>query len=136
MKHGENKRKNLDFIQLIITRMGANSFLLKAWAVTLVAALFAIGGKDTNPDLYYLAFLPIVVFWLLDGYYLHTEKLYRELYKKVAKIDEADIDFSLDPSEFKDSIRISWLRSLFTVTEFGFYFPMIVFTALAIYLIR
>ena len=31
----ENKRKHLEFIQQVITRMNANSFLIKGWAVTL-----------------------------------------------------------------------------------------------------
>jgi hypothetical protein len=34
--------KHLEFIQNAITRMATNSFWLKGWAVTLVAATFAL----------------------------------------------------------------------------------------------
>lgn len=136
MKHGENKRKHLDFIQLTITRMGANSFLLKAWTVTLVAALFAIGNKDAVTNIYYLSFLPILVFWILDSYYLHIEKMFRLLYDSVRAIDEQDIDFSLRTEAYTDSIKASWLRCMFTVTEVGFYLPLTILTTLAIYIVR
>jgi hypothetical protein len=35
---------HLQMIQAVITRMGSNSFLLKGWSVTLVAALFALAA--------------------------------------------------------------------------------------------
>jgi hypothetical protein len=44
----EKKLKHLEFIQLVITRMNVNSFLLKGWTVSLVAALFAFAAKDLN----------------------------------------------------------------------------------------
>jgi len=31
--------------------MNVNSFLLKGWAITLVAALFALAAKDANPQI-------------------------------------------------------------------------------------
>jgi hypothetical protein len=36
----ENKRKHLEFIQGVITRMNTSSFLIKGWTITLVSALF------------------------------------------------------------------------------------------------
>ncbi len=44
----ENKIKHLEFIQIVITRMNVNSFFLRGWSVTLVAALFALAAKDFN----------------------------------------------------------------------------------------
>ena len=38
------KLKHLEFIQGIITRMANNSFMLKGWAVTLVAGIFALSS--------------------------------------------------------------------------------------------
>lgn len=72
--------RHLDFIQLTITRMAANSFLLKGWAVTLVAALFALAAADSERRFVLVAYLPITVFWLLDGFYLSQERKYRGLY--------------------------------------------------------
>ena len=42
------KLKHLEFIQGIITRMANNSFMLKGWAVTLVAGIFALSSKDSD----------------------------------------------------------------------------------------
>lgn len=44
----EKKLKHLEFIQDMISRMAKNSFALKGWAVTLVAALFALAAKETK----------------------------------------------------------------------------------------
>jgi hypothetical protein len=83
------KIAHLGFIQAIITRMGLNSFLLKGWSVTLVAAIFALAAKEVDRRFVLLAFFPIAVFWLLDAFFLHQEKRFRTLYELVAlgKVD-------------------------------------------------
>jgi len=79
----DNKLKHLEFVQNVISRMAANSFLLKGWSVTLVAAIFALATKDGNPSLLPVAYLPAFVFWFLDAYFLRQERLYRKLYDEV-----------------------------------------------------
>ena len=91
----ENKIRHLEMIQGIISRMANNSFLLKGWAVTLVASIFALSAKDTDKLYFILAYVPIIVFWGLDAYYLLQERLYRSLYERVMATDEKEIDFSL-----------------------------------------
>lgn len=82
----ENKLKHLEFIQGVINRMGQNSFLLKGWAVTLVAGLFAFANtQDMDYRLISIALIPTIFFWLLDGYFLWQEKLFRKLYDNVRK---------------------------------------------------
>src|SRR5689334_11603260 len=85
-------------IQAVITRMGSNSFLLKGWSVTLIAALFALAAKDSNPHLILIAYLPSIVFWGLDGFFLRQEKLFRMLYDKARGADPATGNFSMDTS--------------------------------------
>ncbi|MCX7640852.1 MAG: hypothetical protein N2Z23_10485 [Pyrinomonadaceae bacterium] len=97
----ENKIKHLEFIQSVINRMANNSFLMKGWAITLVAALFALSSRDANKNYIVVSFLPVIVFWILDRYYLSRERGFSCLYDKVRTLDEKDIDFSLDISEFK-----------------------------------
>lgn len=89
--HLQAKIAHLGFIQAIITRMGLNSFLLKGWSITLVAAIFALSTKQSDRRFVLLAFFPIAVFWLLDAFFLHQEKLYRRLYEQVA-LDEVGSD--------------------------------------------
>lgn len=95
----ENKRAHLEMILGIINRMAGNAFLIKGWTITLVAALFALAQKETNPVFMYLAYIPAFVFWGLDGYYMWQERLFRKLYDKVRLMDEKDIDFSMDTSQ-------------------------------------
>lgn len=70
----QDKIAHLGFIQGVINRMGNNSFLVKSWSVTLLAALFAALSNENN---LYILFLPLIIFWILDAYFLHQERLYR-----------------------------------------------------------
>ena len=95
----EEKIKHLEFIQGVINRMAGNSFLLKGWSLTLVSALIALGTKDTRPEFVILALLPAVAFWILDGYFLRQERLFRKLYDKI-RLQNGDANFSMDTQEF------------------------------------
>jgi len=116
----ENKRKHLEFIQLTITRMTVNSFFIKGWTITLIAALFALSAKDANAHYLVIAFFPIPVFWLLDGFFLWQERLFRALYDKVRIVDEHKIDYSMNTSHFVGG-RNTWTRSVFSMTLNIFY---------------
>ena len=131
----ENKQKHLEFIQAVINRMAGNSFLLKGWAITLVAALFALSAKDTNQSYIFIAYFPVIIFWILDGYFLSQERLFRDLYNHVRKLDEKEIDFSMDTSEYKKEKKNSWLYSIFSVTLRFFYISLVVVMLLVLYLI-
>ena len=65
--------KYLEMIQDVVKRMATNSFMLKGWAVTLVAGIFALSAKDTNKIFFIVAYIPIILFWFLDSYYLQLE---------------------------------------------------------------
>lgn len=107
--------KHLEFIQAIIARQASNSFLLKAWSVTLVAALFALAAKDANALFAYLSLVPVLVFWWLDAYYLWQENRFRDLYDWVRQgmkdLTPAQRDalgpFALQPSKVPRSHRSS-----------------------------
>lgn len=91
----ENKIKHLEMIQGVINRMAGNSFALKGWAVTLVAGIFVLAEKDTDKLYFLVAYIPVIIFWCLDSYYLLQERLYRSLYEKVRNTSVDNIDFSL-----------------------------------------
>jgi hypothetical protein len=40
--------------------------MIKGWCVTLVAALFALGAKDSNVNFAIIAYIVIPTFWVLD----------------------------------------------------------------------
>lgn len=126
----ENKIRHLEMIQGIISRMAGNSFLLKGWAVTLVAGIFALAEKDADKLYFIIAYIPIIVFWGLDSYYLLQERLYRSLYEKVSAYDESDIDFSLKAtiSEFGNK-KNNYFNCLASKTELCFYLPLAIVCA-------
>jgi hypothetical protein len=113
----EKKIAHLQMIQGIISRMAGNSFLLRGWTVTLVAALFALAAKDAERRYVLIAYLPSVMFWILDAYYLAQEGRYRDLYAEVSAKAEADVDFSMDASEFDRP----WSKALLSLTNLVFY---------------
>lgn len=123
----ENKLRHLELIQGVINRMASNSFMLKGWAVTLVAGIFALAGKDTDKLYFLVAYIPVIVFWWLDAYYLLQERLYRSLYEKVRQTDEENIDFSLKATTVEfNSNKNCFCSCLFSKTEIGFYVPLAV----------
>lgn len=130
-----NKITHMEMIQGIINRIGGNSFSLKGWAVTLVAGIFALASKDTDKMYFLIAYVPIVVFWFLDAYYLLQERLYRALYNKVRIMKEEDIDFDMNTNlpEIK-SEKTVYSDCLFSKTELGFYVPLALLVAVIIIL--
>ena len=131
----ENKQKHLEFIQTVINRMAGNCFLLKGWAITLVAALFALSAKDTNHNYFLIAYFPVIIFWVLNGYFLSQERLFRDLYDYVRKLDETKIDFSMDTNNFK-TYKNGWLCSIFSKTLSIFYLTLVGVMLITMYLIK
>jgi len=136
-KHMENKRKHLEFIQGIINRMAGNLFFLRGWTITLIAALLALFVKGTNSNyiIYFLLVL-VLVFWILDGYFLSQERLFRALYNHVRKLDEKEIDFSMNTSEHKKDKKNTWVCAIFSSTLLVFYLPLVGVALLIAYLIN
>lgn len=129
----EAKIQYLQMIQGIITRMAGNSFLLKGWAVTLVAGIFALASNDTNKVYFLIAYIPILIFWGLDAYYLRQERLYRQLYNLARDKGEQQIDFSMDtsPSEIQNE-KTCYYNCFFSITELWFYLPLAFLSAIII----
>lgn len=92
----DNKIKHLEMIENVIERMAKNSFQLKGWAVTLVTLVGALGAKESDKRFMFLAFVPIIGFWILDAFYLQQERRYRALYRSVCETDPDKIDFNMN----------------------------------------
>lgn len=105
----EKKLKHLEMLQAVISRMANNSFRLKGWNVVLVSAIFVLASSESKSQIVCLAYLPTAVFWLLDGYFLRQERLFRKLYDKVRALGDDDIDFSMNTMPIDTEVA-SWLR--------------------------
>lgn len=84
MSELEIKFKKLEFYQNIIARMNASSMQVKIATYTISAIIL---GSNLNP---LVALLPIIMFCVLDCYYLANEKQFRNLYNEIA--DDESID--------------------------------------------
>jgi len=116
----EKKHAHLKMIQGVVNRLSHNSFLLKGWSVVLVSALFALLAQSENQTFIYIAYLPAIAFWFLDGYFLWQERLFRVLYDRVRAMKEEEIDFSMNTSIVKDSIK-TWGDIIFSKTLLVFH---------------
>lgn len=114
------KLKHLELIQNVINRLANSSFFLKGWTVIFVAAVLGFATKDSKPMYVWLAAIPTISFWGLDGFYLNQERLFRRLYDTVRETDEDEIDFSMKIDPFKKSG--DWLKTVFSKTLLTFYF--------------
>lgn len=131
----ENKRKHLEFIQNVIARMNSNSFLLKGWTITLISALFALAAKDSNINFVLVSYIVLPVFWILDGFFIATERQYRDLYKSVSEKEENEIDFSMNASEYNKG-RKTWSFGILSKTLIPFYGVSLLVTLFVMFLIK
>jgi len=115
-----NKQKHLDLIQGVISRMANSLFLIRGWSLTLITGILTLAVTQDIKSLWPLALFSIVVFWLLDSYFLSQERLYRKLYDSVRKKLESQIDFSMDTSSV-DPKNCSILDCAFSLTIGLFY---------------
>ena len=120
-----SKHAHLDMIQGVVNRLSHNSFLLKGWCVLLVSAMFALAAKDSQILFVYLAYFPAISFWMLDGYFLHQERLFRKLYDKVRVLSEEDIDFSMNTKTVKNQVD-PWSAVTLSKTLLAFHGVLIV----------
>ncbi len=128
----EDKRKHLEFIQNVITRMGANSFMLKGWMVTLVSALFALAAKDAEAGYILVTYFAIPVFWYLDAFYLSQERQYRGLYDAVRAANTTD--YSMNASAY-NSGKNTWQATVFSRTLLCLYGPMIAIVIIVMFIL-
>ena len=127
MENGEKVIKHLEMTQAVINRLGHNSFLLKGWSMTvIVATMVLIARYDMqNPCLVLAVMLPVLGFWILDGYFLRQERLFRQVYDEVRQQD--DTDFKMDVMKHVNKPQCRWLSAMFSITLVIFYAVEVVF---------
>ena len=80
-----------------------------AWSVVLVSALFALSAPNSRVEFVYLAYIPTIIFWGLDSFFLWQEQLFRKLYDRVRVLPDDEVDFSMNTSVIKGDDRPSWI---------------------------
>ena len=86
----------------------------------LVAAMILIARENLqNQYFVWSLFLPIAGFWILDGYFLWQEQLFRQVYEEIRQ--QVDTDFKMDLSKHRGKPKCSWISAIFSITLMIFY---------------
>jgi hypothetical protein len=100
--------KHLEMIQSVIARLGSDSFLVKGWAVAATGVFLGFAVANDQPWLALPSVLITAMFWLLDTYYLRSERLFRLLYDRVREPEHSDYEpfaMSATADAFIDSLH-------------------------------
>ena len=77
--------------------------------IIIVAAMVLIPKHEVENPYFALALiLPVMGFWILNGYFLWQERLFRKVYDEVRV--QSDTDFKMDLLKHKDKPKCSWYR--------------------------
>jgi hypothetical protein len=127
MNGTEKVVEHLKMTQAVINRLGSNSFLVKSWSMTIiVAAMVLIAKPDMqNPYFVLVLIVPVFGFWILDGYFLWQERLFRQVYGEIRV--QSDTDFEMNPMKHRNEPKCSWLSAIFSLTLVLFYLIEILF---------
>lgn len=133
MNSTEKVVKHLEMTQTVINRLGINSFLLKTGSLIIIAAVTVLIAKQDMQNSYIalILFLPIAGFWILDGYFLWQERLFRQVYEEIRQQD--DTDFKMDLGKHRTKPKCSWVSAIFSVTVFIFYLIEVLFVGTIAY---
>jgi hypothetical protein len=72
----------------------------------------------------WLAYFLLLIFWILDGYFLSQERLFRDLYDDVRQRSEDEIDFSMRTNKYKKSWKHRPYGAMISATLLWFYGPL------------
>lgn len=127
----ESDRHYISLLQENIIRMAGNSANCKTWLVTLVAAILALQLTSVElRNILWVALGLIVLFYLLDSYYLGLERKFvvvEEAFAKAVKEKKENelIDdiYSFNIKSVKDK-RATMCSALVSPSTYPFYFTL------------
>lgn len=122
----QGRVKHLEMIQAIVTRLGSNGFTIKGWAIAAVSLFLGFSVEDGDPALAFVALVPLAALYAVDTYFLRSERLFRELYARVANHDKSIAPFDLNATSHSfratcDSGLVSYRRTLLRPVLWKFY---------------
>ena len=133
MNGTEKVVKHLEMTQAVINRLGRNSFLLKSWSMTILVAAMVLIARENLQNQYFVLvlLLPVVGFWILDGYFLWQERLFRQVYDDIRQ--QTDTDFKMDVGKHKDKPKCNRGSAIFSETLVIFYLIEVFFVGAITY---
>ncbi|KAF3984287.1 MAG: hypothetical protein HFP81_02875 [Methylococcales symbiont of Hymedesmia sp. n. MRB-2018] len=137
MNDKEQVVRHLEITQGVVNRLASNSFSIKGWSMAILAAaiLFIARSNNIYSEYLILTFLiPLFGFWLLDGYFLWQERLFRGVYDDVRQQEKTDFKMDI-PAQFKKDNN-KWRDSVCSLTLGIFYSVEIVFIVTVFFVLR
>lgn len=116
----------LTILQSVISRMATNSSSCKTWCITLVSAIIVIIADKGKPNYVWISVIPIVLFLLLDSYYLALERQFRNVYNDFIRklhFGKATVDdvFYLSPQTGASATSLNILKASGSISVWPFY---------------
>lgn len=81
----EDRRKHLELVQAVVTRLAGASAAAKGWSITVAGAAFGVAVVRASWFIFLLGVGALVVFGVMDGLYLHNERKFRDLYAAIVQ---------------------------------------------------
>lgn len=134
--NSEGVQAHLTITQSVIQRMATNSASCKAWCIALVSAILVLMADKGKPGLALVAYLPALLFCVLDAYYLALEKnfiaSYNEFIEKLhrRKVEASDL-FAIAP---KGSLFKTFFVAIRSFSVWPFYLTLLVIIGIAQYI--
>ena len=129
----------LNILQGIITRLASNSANCKTWCVSLVSAILVVIADKNKPNYAWIALIPILLFFLLDSYYLGQERSFRDIYNKfINDLHSGNVEtdrlFILKPLKGMNVVNSLFASSL-SFSVYPFYLTLVLTVIIARFLI-
>ena len=126
MNGTEKVVEHLKMTQAIINRLANNCVLVKGWSMTIILAVMVLITKHEIQSPYFVPVFLILPIWILDGYFLRQERLFRQVYSEIRV--QSDTDFEMNPTKHRNKPKCSRLSAFFSLTLVIFYSVEIAFT--------
>lgn len=129
----------LSMLQSVIARMATNSANCKTWCVTLVSTIIVLASDKPEHNYASFSLVPILIFFMLDTYYLEQERSFRRTYniflKKLhtSKAVYSDL-YVIRPTENDRGSFISIIMASISFSTLPFYLLFLVSISLIRYL--
>lgn len=123
----DKHRLHLETIQKIIDRVSNNTFLLRGWCVSLLAAILAGAVALQIPALSLLGVFCSLIFYFLDSFYQMADLRFRAIFVESFNSDQPQA-YTFD---HRSQRAITYGKALLYHTTFPFYLTLVLLCILA-----
>ena len=93
LRNSASVQTHVSALQGIISRMASNSSNCKIGVTTVVSAIIVLLMDKSQTDIILITLIPIIMFFVLDCYYLGLERFFRNSYEAfVAELESGNFN--------------------------------------------